>query len=53
VARRHWLMRLVPWLRPRRSAAPLPEPAMVQLQALRYELATALNRIDRLIDDAA
>ncbi len=50
--KRHWLLRLVPWLRPR-PKAPAPEPAMAQLQELRFELATALHRLDRIIDQAA
>ena len=50
-ARRSWLMRLIPWLgRPKALA---PEPALAQLQELRFELATALRRLDQILDRAA
>ncbi len=48
-ARRNWLMRLMPWRGPRRSM-PAPEPALAQLQELRFELAMAMRRLDRMID---
>jgi hypothetical protein len=47
-ARRGWLMRLVPWRRNRHI--PAPEPALAQLQELRFELAMTLRRLDQIID---
>ncbi|MBO9671421.1 MAG: hypothetical protein J7485_12985 [Sphingobium sp.] len=47
-AKRSWLMRLIPW-RGRRNV-PAPEPALMQLQELRFELAMTLRRLDQIID---
>ncbi|MBO9576209.1 MAG: hypothetical protein J7494_10760 [Sphingobium sp.] len=49
--RRHWLLRLVPWLS--RRPTPAPEPAMAQLQELRFELVTALRKLDQIIEQTA
>jgi hypothetical protein len=47
-ARRSWMMRLIPWQRSRN--VPATEPALAQLQALRFELAMTLRRLDQIID---
>lgn len=48
-AKRSWLMRLIPRRGGRRNV-PAPEPALAQLQELRFELAMTLRRLDQIID---